>query len=1345
MKYFLLRGASKRIKTITSFTLAFLIVFQAIGPGVFALRTAQAEAVEKINICHKTETGWQYHDTPAGPSLDGHLGHGDFLYNGPSEGQDAWCAENAPHAEETGTLTVIKHVVNNEIGIATAGQFNLSITNSSPSSVSGSETGVDIAVTPGSYAVTETGGPSGYTASYSESCSGSIAIGQHKTCTVTNTKDSIAPPQEEGSCIIPMSVANGDKITSFGLSWGGEISLQQVLNAEYGVNTIVANTQDTGIQSWSIPLGTDSVTVSGKFIRSISSNGQEFGYYFDGDMGTYQPIFRNAAHGGVAPVLAEGAVIAPTIINTTGHTSIGFAIDTTPSNATKYGTQKSVNVANEDHAVVYVNPNNSKGYVMAFEDLPLNNVPTSSDTDYQDIVVELNINNCSQGSNECVPTSGEVVSDTTVTNTTDSLPAVALSFVHPGWTASIPGATWIWATNPVASPTNDGNLSKVFTKTFTITGTPTSGTLDIAVDNHYSVKVNGNIVPVVFDENNFQLGTQDSYNVGSFLISGSNTIEITATNLEDEGQSPNPADNPAGVLFKLSWNSDCGEGGPSDVPQFSVTFHKYIDGEPATDTDANFKLNWGLGDNKDQVINLNSGTAFTGSTGLKDQGSTIGWSEEVSGENNATVAFNECAPGKFYLQGYTWGETTQDAINNHGAENYSSVINGIAHNQHVIVWNNACPSNTANIIATKIVCTNEADLPNWGSAGGSNISSTTASVWINGVEGNEFHPAHPSCRLEPNWQFEWAPEGTPDKPMAFVGPAGGAWNTSGLTALDGTVSIEVPVVNDGGYVWFREVFKSGYIPFTFDSANQSNANNVSAEVYCNSDVLNYDNYDRVDNLHSGENYYCVAWNVPTEVPENPSTVKVTILKFVDGILATAQNAFNNAFPMVSAWNAVNLGGAGNGSYTLNSAGFNSPNAYEAVTSNMTAGADYSTSEVLSGSLVGTSCEDQKDYALAGYTYGDTYGQAVVGTPTSTAPSFTNLVSDKVVIVWNDTCPRGGDGGGGETMTYSTTTVTAADLAPDLAAVILAPTKWFFYNDETDTIDNTLGSFVTGPTPTGNPLSTGSAEMSVSGTERKNIATYQFSGVKLSDIKTLRFSTYSQSPETNRSAYLNFNVSFNGLDTWQKRLVYLPSANGSVLADTWQSWDAIDGGNGLWLYSGATWPAPNAIPGTTPKTWNQILADYPNVMTRTTDSWFGFRVGEPYNDGFTGNVDNVVIAIKTGSNTHTTTYDFEPANSPNTDTPCVTNCGGGGGGGIGGGDPVESGSSNSSTGGSRRSGISGGGGSSPLGEVLGASAEAPGLPNTGNGAGSQSLAIILALLVGFAAVNTVGLKLSRKSK
>lgn len=199
-------------------------------------------------------------------------------------------------------------------------------------------------------------------------------------------------------------------------------------------------------------------------------------------------------------------------------------------------------------------------------------------------------------------------------------------------------------------------------------------------------------------------------------------------------------------------------------------------------------------------------------------------------------------------------------------------------------------------------------------------------------------------------------------------------------------------------------------------------------------------------------------------------------------------------------------------------------------------------------------------------------------------------------------------------------------------------SWFFYNDETDQIDNNLGTWVTGP---GNPpLGDGSAKISVTGTQRRNLATYQFSGVKLADITQLKFRTYNPSAgnggAADRSAYLNFNVDFNGSDTWQRRLVFLPSQNGVVTQNQWKQWDAINGGGAKWSYSGPTWPG-GAVPGTTLKTWTQILSEYPGIRIRVTDSWLGMRVGEPYNDGYTENIDSFTFGTASG----TKIFDFEP--------------------------------------------------------------------------------------------------------
>ncbi len=231
---------------------------------------------------------------------------------------------------------------------------------------------------------------------------------------------------------------------------------------------------------------------------------------------------------------------------------------------------------------------------------------------------------------------------------------------------------------------------------------------------------------------------------------------------------------------------------------------------------------------------------------------------------------------------------------------------------------------------------------------------------------------------------------------------------------------------------------------------------------------------------------------------------------------------------------------------------------------------------------------------------------------------------------------------------TTVVVTPADMATSIGDVLSDPTKWFFYNDETDVIDNTLGSFVVGPvTP---PEGSDSVQISVTGTQRRNLATYQFSGTVLEDIVELKFSTYNSSlgngGSVNRSGYLNFNVDFNGTDTWQNRLVFLPSDNGTVTQDSWQEWDAIQGGAAVWRYSGSVWPGTTDPGLSTTKTWSEILSEYPGIRIRVLDSWLGIRVGEPYSDGYTENID----AFKFGTVNGTITFDFDLSAPIPTPTP-----------------------------------------------------------------------------------------------
>lgn len=250
---------------------------------------------------------------------------------------------------------------------------------------------------------------------------------------------------------------------------------------------------------------------------------------------------------------------------------------------------------------------------------------------------------------------------------------------------------------------------------------------------------------------------------------------------------------------------------------------------------------------------------------------------------------------------------------------------------------------------------------------------------------------------------------------------------------------------------------------------------------------------------------------------------------------------------------------------------------------------------------------------------------ICATPTSPCQTIT-CESHKCVM---SNVTDGTSCGGGRTCSSGTCECPAGKTC-DVTVSPSDMSLWFGYNDENDQKDDGLLSFVDGP---GNPPhGDGSVQMTVSGTQRRNVATYQFTGTKLSDISQLKFTTYNASATNDAgpdaSGYLHFNVDFNGSDTWQRRLVFVPSTNGTVKADKWQEWDAIGNGSGKWLLSGGVWPVDN-LPNTTAKTWEDILDQYPQVRIRVTDAFLGIRVGEPYPDGFTGNVGSLTFGTDAG--------------------------------------------------------------------------------------------------------------------
>ena len=192
------------------------------------------------------------------------------------------------------------------------------------------------------------------------------------------------------------------------------------------------------------------------------------------------------------------------------------------------------------------------------------------------------------------------------------------------------------------------------------------------------------------------------------------------------------------------------------------------------------------------------------------------------------------------------------------------------------------PQCGAKIIAHKIICTDESELPNWGT-GGPTIDVDTAQDWVD---------TYDSCEFASDWEFEWGPSNAGDPGDTLVGYAGGAWTPFGPTDVDGMTMTTIPSEDLESKLWFREVLKDGYIPFTH-GPNGGNSDDFSAEFYCHTDVLNYDNYDRLDGAVEGETYYCVGWN--HAIPDDPNDAHLTIHKetdFGDGEFDFTISGFN---------------------------------------------------------------------------------------------------------------------------------------------------------------------------------------------------------------------------------------------------------------------------------------------------------------------------------------------------------------------------------------------------------------------------------------------------------------------
>ncbi len=215
--------------------------------------------------------------------------------------------------------------------------------------------------------------------------------------------------------------------------------------------------------------------------------------------------------------------------------------------------------------------------------------------------------------------------------------------------------------------------------------------------------------------------------------------------------------------------------------------------------------------------------------------------------------------------------------------------------------------------------------------------------------------------------------------------------------------------------------------------------------------------------------FVIVWN--ETCPAAPAFVQVTIVKNANGVHATSLNTDNETFPMRAIYDADNIG-AGNDPYDISATGNGTPNPYEAKTIPLATGADYSTYE----DAAAMECTAAYPFKLDGYSTGDTLSGALLATTGSTVPAFTNMTSDKYVVVWNDTCAPAPT----HLSPPDGSTKTSAELDKIDWSDVTSPAGpvTYIYEVSYDTAVNPDGSFVT-PAYTSSPLAT--SEISTVGT------------------------------------------------------------------------------------------------------------------------------------------------------------------------------------------------------------------------------------------------------------------------
>ncbi|HKY05111.1 MAG TPA: hypothetical protein VJQ56_09480 [Blastocatellia bacterium] len=171
-----------------------------------------------------------------------------------------------------------------------------------------------------------------------------------------------------------------------------------------------------------------------------------------------------------------------------------------------------------------------------------------------------------------------------------------------------------------------------------------------------------------------------------------------------------------------------------------------------------------------------------------------------------------------------------------------------------------------------------------------------------------------------------------------------------------------------------------------------------------------------------------------------------------------------------------------------------------------------------------------------------------------------------------------------------------------------------------------------------PLGVGSFEtLTPTGADKVTLFNFDHVGTPLSEIDRLGYATYRAANEADNDAQLpaiNIQVDINGdAPGGFTTLVFEPVYNttqGAIEDNTWQTWDAFNGGQAIWWSSN---PIPGAPNRDTFVTWDTIVNLNPDAVIL---GGFGINQGSG-NPALTASTDALTI----GYGDECVTYNFDP--------------------------------------------------------------------------------------------------------